>query len=55
MKKYNHLLIAGIFLLMAFGCSKKPTPEGIQTIAELKTLFADPPSDYRPKKGLTSR
>jgi len=47
MKKYNHLLIAGIFLLMAFGCSKKPTPEGIQTIAELKTLFADPPSDYR--------
>lgn len=34
-------------LVLAFGCSKKPAKEGIHSAAELKKLFADPPSDYR--------
>ena len=49
MKKTNPFIFSGIILLiiLAFGCSKKPVPEGIQTVAELKTLFANPPSEYR--------
>lgn len=49
MKKNNFLNITGIILLLAatLACSKKPIQEGIQTTAELKQLFADPPSEYR--------
>jgi len=46
----NHVLNSlGIILLitLAIGCKKKPVAEGIQTYAELKSLFVDPPSDYR--------
>ncbi|MFA5329494.1 MAG: glycosyl hydrolase [Prolixibacteraceae bacterium] len=47
MNKTTILTISGFILLNVFGCSKKPAPEGIQTVIELKTLFADPPSEYR--------
>lgn len=47
MQKTNLLALTGTILLFAFGCSKKPLPEGIQTYAGLKTLFANPPSEYR--------
>ncbi len=47
MKKANLLVISVFVLIIVAGCSKNPAPEGIQTIAQLKTLFADPPSDYR--------
>ncbi len=49
MQKTNLLALTGTILLFAFavGCSKKPLPEGIQTFAGLKTLFANPPSEYR--------
>ncbi len=49
MKKTHFLTIPWIFLLitLAFGCSKKPVLQGVQTVAELKMLFADPPSEYR--------
>jgi hypothetical protein len=49
MKKSHFLKITGLVLLMilTLNCNKKPVPVGIQTISELKTLFADPPSEYR--------
>ena len=49
MIKTYFLKITGIILLitLTFGCSKKPVPQGIQTVTELKTKFADPPSEYR--------
>ena len=49
MKKNNFPAILGIFLIvaLAFGCTPKQPKEGIHTSAELKQLFADPPSEYR--------
>ncbi len=49
MKKTNFLKIFSVILLLviSFACDKKPVPEGIQTTAELKSLLADPPSEYR--------
>lgn len=49
MKKTHIATLAKIILLLAtfLGCSKKPLPSEIQTYAELKKLFANPPSDYR--------
>jgi hypothetical protein len=49
MIKTYFLNITGIILLMVFtmSCNKKPAPSGIQTIEELKSFFADPPSEYR--------
>jgi len=43
------LSTTGIILLIALAleCSKESVPQGIQTVTEFKTLFADPPSDYR--------
>ena len=46
----NHLILSiGVFLLLtlAFGCKQNPPSERIQTYTEFKSLFADPPSDYR--------
>ena len=48
--KQNYLVnsIAIILILtLVIGCKKKPVSEGIQTYAELKSLFLDPPSEYR--------
>jgi hypothetical protein len=49
MKKPNFIQLSGIILLILFAlsCSEKPTSEGIQTSAELKQMFANPPSEYR--------
>ena len=50
--KKNHLRLVMVIILLivvTFGCRTtiKPAAEGIQTYSGLKTLFADPPSDYR--------
>ncbi len=48
--KNNHLhLLMGsvLILILSSGCNKKPVAEGIQTASELKSLFVDPPSEYR--------
>jgi len=49
MKKTYFFKISVIMLLflLPFGCGKRPIQEGIQNLAEFKTLFADPPSDFR--------
>jgi hypothetical protein len=49
MNKYNCIKIAGIILtiILFAGCTKKPASQGINTIAEFESLFADPPSQYR--------
>jgi hypothetical protein len=49
MKKNNFLSFSGFILLIAlvWACAPKPAPERIQSSAELKQLFADPPSEYR--------
>lgn len=49
MRKNQFSFITGIFLfiILTTGCTPKPSPEGIQTSAELKLWFADPPSEYR--------
>jgi hypothetical protein len=36
-----------VLIVVFAGCTKKTAQEGIQTVAELKNLFADPPSEYR--------
>jgi hypothetical protein len=33
--------------LFVLSCSQQPDKEGIQTVAELRTLFVNPPSEYR--------
>ena len=33
--------------LLAFGCSQKPLLDNINSVEEVRTLFADPPSEYR--------
>lgn len=47
--KQPKFLISTLFLLiiLATGCAKKPFQEGIQTSAQLKQFFADPPAEYR--------
>lgn len=49
MKKiFLHLLTVILLIVaLASGCTRKPVPEGIHSYAELKALFADPPSEYR--------
>jgi len=50
MKKNHSFLFPLIVVLvyMTTGCTPQPEPkEGIQTSAGLKTLFADPPAEYR--------
>ena len=42
----NNIVIASS-LVLTFGCSQKPVSEGIHSVEELRTLFADPPSEYR--------
>jgi hypothetical protein len=51
MNKLHFLSITGIILMIILvsGCNKKPAIQGINTIAQLKSLFADPPSEYRSK------
>ncbi len=39
--------IIGASLALAFACSQKPVAEGIHSVEELRSLFADPPSEYR--------
>ncbi len=47
-KNQNFLFLLILIILVIFtGCAEKPVPEGIQTIDELKKLFANPPSEYR--------
>jgi len=41
------MAIFGLSLALAFGCTQKPASEGIQSVEELRSLFADPPSEYR--------
>ncbi|MEA3479906.1 MAG: glycosyl hydrolase [Bacteroidota bacterium] len=41
------MAIIGLSLALVFGCSQKPVSEGIHSIEELRTFFADPPSEYR--------
>ncbi len=48
--KRTHLLtnvLIGSLLVLAFACSPKPVADGIHSIEEMRTLFADPPSEYR--------
>ena len=49
MKKTNVSKFFAILLLiaLAFSCAPKQPKEGIHTSAELKQLFANPPSEYR--------
>lgn len=50
MNKFSLLTSAAVLLpaLLMSGCTQKTDdPEGIHSYAELKTLFADPPSEYR--------
>ncbi|HSO89257.1 MAG TPA: glycosyl hydrolase [Draconibacterium sp.] len=48
MKQRNFLTpIVFLLIVLVTGCSQEPAPEGIQTSAQLKQLFADPPSEYR--------
>ena len=49
MKKYHLLNSIEIILLItiAVACKQKPVSVGIQTYAELRSKFVDPPSDYR--------
>ncbi len=49
MKKTNLLtnVLVGSALVPAFGCSQKPVPDGLNSVGKLRTLFADPPSEYR--------
>lgn len=41
----NYLLI--LSFLLVFGCSQKPVSEGIHSIEEMRSLFVNPPSEYR--------
>jgi hypothetical protein len=43
---YSASLLFGSCLLFT-GCEKELKIEGVQSVAELKTLFNDPPADYR--------
>ena len=36
-----------LLLILALGCKKKPVSDRIQTYEEFRSLFMDPPSDYR--------
>ena len=47
--KYSAIttLVLILFTILFFSCARKPVQEGINTITELKNLFADPPSEYR--------
>ena len=48
--KKTHLLtnvLIGSTLLLAFACSQKPVADGIHSTEEIRSLFADPPSEYR--------
>jgi len=49
MKKIPALtkVIIGASLALIFGCSQEPVSEGIHSVAEVRSLFADPPSEYR--------
>ncbi len=49
MKKIVDSAKAILILLIAFSfsCTEKPVQEGIHSYAELKTLFSNPPSEYR--------
>lgn len=42
----NHVLI-GSSLVLAFACNQKPVADNIHSLEEIRTLFADPPSEYR--------
>jgi hypothetical protein len=48
-RTYQNLkgVIILIPLLLAFACSQKPVPGNIYSVEEIRTLFADPPSEYR--------
>lgn len=47
--KRKLVLFCGVAVLLAavFACENKQAPEGIQTVASFKSLFADPPIEYR--------
>jgi hypothetical protein len=48
MKNFLRMLLAGICtVVLISGCTQKPPQEGIHSCAELKSLFSDPPSEYR--------
>jgi hypothetical protein len=49
MKKTLNILpfLIALLLLVLSGCKEKPATQGINTASELKSLFADPPSEYR--------
>ena len=36
-----------LLITLTIGCTEKPVQEGIHSYSELKTLFANPPSEYR--------
>ena len=47
----TYQILKGVIILisslLAFACSQKPLPGNIVTIEEVRSLFADPPSEYR--------
>ncbi|MBW6535126.1 MAG: hypothetical protein K0B11_08965 [Mariniphaga sp.] len=48
MKRIFFFVTAILLSIVLFsGCTQKPVPEGINTVTELKQLFADPPAEYR--------
>jgi len=49
MKKSRLLtcVLLGTLLILANSCTKTPLEGGIQSVAEIRTLFADPPSEFR--------
>jgi len=49
MKRTHFLINIAIasLLVLAVSCNQKPPVEGIHSIEELRTLFTDPPSEYR--------
>jgi len=49
MKKYYSTpkILMSLFLLIAFGCSREPVRDNNNSTAELRSLFADPPSEFR--------
>ena len=49
MKRTPPLSIVSIAasLMLALACSQTPVAEGIHSVKELRTLFADPPAEYR--------
>jgi len=42
----SHVII-GFVLLFTFSCKQSPVSSGIDSVEQVRTLFADPPSEYR--------